>query len=176
MKTACAFWTGTPLEGGAGICTGKWMQRTDIIPTIDFISGENPIRRAVCARGINSGARIRHGGCWHPYEGRYYAGLPALTCKGYGNGKQHIILACETEADFLRAFTAGSGKTMWTARLPESCPTASQRPAEEGNLWFLQIQRFWKRRRSFRYLYESGRWSQGGRQVVLKPYECPDSC
>ena len=162
-----------PLEEVLGICTEEMDAANEYHPNSIYFGGKS--YQTGCLREVShvvpgSGTEVLAS-----YEADYYAGLPALTCKRYGNGKAYY-LACETEADFLRAFyaqLAGENNVdgAFTGKLPYGV-TASRREGER-NLWFLQNFNASEVEAELPDTYT--RVADGARvegKVVLKPYEC----
>ncbi len=162
-----------PLEEVLGICTEEMDAANEKHPNSIYFGGKS--YRTGCLREVShvvpgSGTEVLAS-----YEADYYAGLPALTCKRFGNGKAYY-LACETEADFLRAFYAQLAEEnnvdgAFTGKLPYGV-TASRRDGER-NLWFLQNYNASEAEAELPGTYT--RVADGARvegKVVLKPYEC----
>ena len=162
-----------PLEEVLGICTEEMDAANENHPNSIYFGGKS--YQTGCLREVShvvpgSGTEVLAS-----YEADYYAGLPALTCKRFGNGRAYY-LACETEADFLRAFYAqlaeeNSVAGAFTGKLPYGV-TASRRDGER-NLWFLQNYNASEAEAELPGTYT--RVADGARvegKVVLKPYEC----
>lgn len=109
------------------------------------------------------------------YETDYYEGVPAVTRRGYGEGKAYYI-ACETEEGFLSAFYGNLIRELgiageFTGKLPYGVAVSKR----EGNGEFWFIQNFNREETQMELPFAAAAVPEGTPlegSVTLKPYEC----